>query len=137
MRPLRALIPLFLLIAAGCERTEMACACATYAVSVDAEDKDGRALVLDSLHYVWGTDSLQIQPTPNETYLNLGLREGLYRLVAFYRGQASDTARVEVRMGGPAHCRTLSTQLVRFTFPDTARPTSLTRQIGGCGQKTE
>lgn len=131
----RALLALSLALAfTACQHSEVGCACATYAVDISAQDPNGNPLALDSLHYLWGTDTLRLIPESNQISCNLGFREGQYRVIAFHGHQISDTASVEVRTGGPANCRTLSTQSIRFTFADTAKPTFLAREVGGCGQ---
>jgi hypothetical protein len=126
-------LPIAALAITGCQHAEVGCGCATYALEVSASDGSGTSIALDSLHYLWGTDTLRKTPLANESNLSIGTREGLYRLIAFHGSQFSDTVDVEVRYGGPKECRTLSTQVIQFTFPDTSKPTFLTRKIGGCG----
>ena len=131
--------PAILLVAlgfAGCQQAEIACGCATYAMEISAQDQVGKALVLDSLRFLWGTDTFRLIPDSNQISLSLGYREGLYRVIAFHGGQASDTASLDVRIGGPKECRTLSTHSVQFTFTDTGKPTFIARELGGCGQHT-
>lgn len=119
----------------GCQDAEVGCACATYAVEITALESSGTTLVLDSLHYLWGSDTLRKVPKSYEINLSVGTREGLYRLIAFHGDQTSDTANVDVRYGGPKECRTLSTQSVQFTFSDTGKSTFLARNVGGCGDR--
>lgn len=128
-------LPIATLTFTACQHAEVSCGCATYAIDVSAQDASGTSIALDSLHYLWGTDTLRLAPEANQTSMNVGFREGLYRLIAFHGHQVSDTASVEVRYGGPKECRTLSTQSVQFTFSDTGKSTFLARNVGGCGDR--
>lgn len=119
----------------GCQHSEGTCTCFGPGMSVTAQDSSGTTIPLDSLHYIWGTDTLRLVPASNRTDLSVGYSEGLYRLIAFHGGQTSDTANVDVRYGGPKECRTLSTQSVHFTFADTGKATFLARKLGGCGDR--
>jgi hypothetical protein len=132
------LVGALLLSLASCQTSEVECECQSPAVDVSAIGPTGQPVALDSLHAFFGGKPLSgtVDANLSSTTLSVGTTTGQYKLVAFYKGQKSDTVTVDVKRTDASSCRSISTQLVKFEFNAPNPPTATIKDLGVCSHTT-